>query len=642
MNTKLLFSPVRINALMLKNRIILPSMVTNYALNNGEVSDQMINYHVERAQGGCGLNMVEAAYVDPSGNSYRFGLGIDSDDKIDGLKRMTDAVHAVGGRMGMQLQHGGRLSNPATNRGPVRLVSYVPGVTSYENSRVLTEKEIGDIVNAYALAARRAQEAGFDLIELHGAHGYLINQFLSPFTNRREDAYGGTPEKRRRFLLEVLQACRQAVGKDFPIMCRLTVDEFFEAGLTLDLSKGIAAALVDNGVDALNISVGAGESRYYTIPPACVPEAFNADRAGAIREAVGARVPVAVVGRINSAGVAERVLQSGKADMVVMGRALIADPELPLKSANGLEDTVVPCIACNEGCSGGGGKNQTMSCALNPRTGQEGYYPNVKATVIRKVLVVGAGPAGMAAALTAAQRGHAVTLMDASRTPGGLLTVAKLPPHKAIFQNVIDYYQKALQRAGVEVCLGKTVGVADVQAMAPDMTIVATGSKPIQPHFCEGVGAFFAEEVLRGKEVGQRVLILGGGMVGCETAEFLSGQGKDVTVLELRDALAADLVFQPRYFLLDRLNKEGVHSLLNTEVLEISCDGRVKVRNNAGRETMLEKFDTLVFSLGYRAESSLYHELCEAGLPATRVGDCVRPGKVMHAIHQGFEAAYAL
>lgn len=642
MNTKLLFSPIRINSLTLKNRIILPSMVTGFAVNNGEVSDQLINYHVERAQGGCALNMVEATYVEPSGNSYRLGLGIDHDDKIDGLRRMTDAVHAAGGLMGMQLQHGGRLSNPATNRGPIRLVSFIPGFTPYEGSRVLTEDEIGGIVQAYARAARRAQEAGFDLIELHGAHGYLINQFLSPFFNRREDTYGGTPEKRRRFLLEILQACRQAVGPSYPIMCRLTVDEFFEGGLTLELSKGIAEALVDNGVDALNISVGAGESRYYTIPPACVPEAFNAGRAGAIREAVNGRVPVAVVGRINSAGLAEDVLQSGKADIVVMGRALIADPDLPRKSANGMEDTVVPCIACNEGCSGSGGKNQTMTCTLNPRAGQEACFPMTKAPASRKVLVIGAGPAGMAAALTASVRGHHVILADANPVLGGLLNVAKLPPHKANFQHVIDFYEKALQRAGVEIRCGKPLGTADVLALAPDMTIVATGSKPIQPRFCQGAGAVVAEDVLRGGETGQRVLILGGGLVGCETAEFLAARGKDVTILELRGALAADLVFQPRHFLLERLREAKVRQLLNTEVTAISCEGRVTIRNDAGQEKVLEPFDTIVLSLGYRPENTLYHELRDAGLAVMRAGDCVQPGKVMHAVRQGFEAAYAL
>ena len=642
MATKLLFSPVRINSLTLKNRIILPSMVTGFAVNNGEVSDQLINYHVERARGGCALNMAEATYVEPSGNSYRLGLGIDCDDKIAGLRRMTDAVHAAGGLMGMQLQHGGRLSTPATNRGPIRLVSFIPGFTPYEGSRVLTEDEIGGIVRAYARAARRAQEAGFDLVELHGAHGYLINQFLSPFFNRREDAYGGTPEKRLRFLLEVLRACREAVGPSYPIMCRLTVDEFFAGGLTLELSKGIASALADNGVDALNVSVGAGESRYYTIPPACVPEAFNVERAGAIREAVGGRVPVAVVGRINTAGLAEEVLQSGKADMVVMGRALIADPDLPRKSAEGLEGTVVPCIACNEGCSGGGGKNQTMTCALNPRAGQEACFPPVKAQTSRKVLVIGAGPAGMAAALTASDRGHSVILADANPVPGGLLNVAKLPPHKANFQNVIDFYTRALQRAGVECRFGKALCAADVLALAPDMTIVATGGKPVQPRFCQGSGAIVAEDVLRGRETGQRVLVLGGGLVGCETAEFLAAQGKDVTILELRAELAADLVFQPRHFLLERLRAGNVRPLLNTEVVEITCEGRVKTRNDAGYEKVLEPFDTIVLSLGYRPESTLYYELLDADLAVTRAGDCVRPGKVMHAVRQGFEAAYAL
>ena len=270
MNTDSIFSPITINSLAIKNRLVMSSMVTQYAAGNGEVTDQMLNYYADRARGGVGLIMVEATYVERQGNSYRLGLGIDSDAMLPGLTRLTRAVHACGGKIGIQLQHGGRTANPQTNGGPVKLVSYIPGITPYEGARVLTCDEIHALADVYAGAALRAREAGFDLIELHGAHGYLLNQFLSPFTNRRQDEYGGSEENRLRFPLEVLKACRNAVGADFPVTVRLSVDEFNGTGLALEQSLPIARAFADNGIDALNISVGACETNRYTIRrPAC-------------------------------------------------------------------------------------------------------------------------------------------------------------------------------------------------------------------------------------------------------------------------------------------------------------------------------------------------------------------------------------
>ena len=635
MNTDITFSPITINSLIIKNRLVMSSMVTQYAASNGEVTDQMINYYAERARGGVGLIMIEATYVERQGNSYRLGLGIDSDAMLPGLTRLTRAIHACGGKAGIQLQHGGRTANPQTNGGPVKL----PGITPYEGARVLTCDDIHELVDMYAGAALRAQAAGFDLIELHGAHGYLLNQFLSPFTNRRQDEYGGSEEKRLRFPLEVLRACRNAVGADFPVTVRLSVDEFNGTGLALEQSLPIARAFADNGIDALNISVGACETNRYTIPPSCLPEGFNADRAAAVRKAVDARVPVAVAGRIHHVALAETILAEGKADLIVMGRPLIADPCLPVKSQAGNIASIMPCLSCNEGCVSAPFGNVT--CAVNPRAGQEARFPHIKTETPKHVVVAGGGPAGLQAALTAAERGHRVTLLERSNSLGGLLHAACRPPHKEPYERLRLWFEHAVDRPDIDVRLGVEANVENIRELRPDTVIVATGSEPVVPAFCKGSGALAAQDVLMGEECGKRALILGGGLVGCETAEFLAEQGREVTILELRDALAPDMETRTRVFMLDRLRQLGVETLLNTEVLAVS-PGCARIRDMLRGERNREGFDTLIMAFGYRSRSLLLQQLAAASLPAAAVGDCIRPGKVITAVRQGFLAAYSL
>ncbi len=528
----MLFTPMTINKTEFRNRIIFPSMVTRFAGSGGEMSDQLIRYHVARAAGGAALNIMEATCVHPSGACFAPGVDIFDDRHIRGLSRFTSAIHAAGGKAGVQLNHGGLHSLPEVSGLPVPIVSFVPGMTPNENSRVLDGEDIRELVLAYGRAARRAAEAGFDLVEIHGAHGYLIAQFLSPLTNRRKDIYGGSFEAQMRFPLEVVRAVREAVGPDFPVSFRCSVEEFLPGGITLELGCRIAEAVCAAGVDLFNVSSGTCTNTWYIEAPAALPEAFNADRAEAVRRVAG-KVPLAVAARIGTREAAESVLSSGRADMVCMGRALIADPGLPAKLAAGKDASVRPCIYCCEGCC----KQPLLTCALNPGAGRERFDDSGnrggKAANRKKVVVVGAGPAGMEFALEAALRGHDVTLYEERERLGGELHAASLPPRKSILSRVVEWYGHELAAAGVKVELGRTVTASMLKEAGADTVFVAAGGRAVLPEFAVRNGETllargllrFAEDILQGTPFGRRVLVVGGGLVGCETAAFLAERG---------------------------------------------------------------------------------------------------------------------
>ena len=642
MNSSVLFTPVQVNTMTLKNRIVMPAMATYHAAVNGEVTEKLIRYHAERARGGVGLNIVEATYVARSGNSFDFGLGISDDFMIKGLSKLTAAVHRHDGRIAVQLQHGGRFGNPPTSGCPRMLVSMIPSLAPTENARVMDAGDIEAIREAYVQAARRAVEAGFDAVELHGAHGYLINQFLSPLTNRREDAYGGSFANRMRFPLEVLHAVRKQVGPDFPILFRFSMVENLPGGLAMEQALPIAQAMTDAGADMLNLTIGIGESVEYIIPPACVPDGWNADRAAAVKRAIGGRIPVAVVGRIYNRSTAESIIRSGKADMVAMGRALLADPFLPAKLAENRDDEILTCIGCNEGCTGMLNECRPISCAVNPRTGYEDDYPMTPAATPGTVAVIGGGPAGCEAALTAARRGHRTILFEASGRLGGLANIAALPPGKGVFATLGAYFSVMLRKAGVDVRLNTRADAAAVGALSPDHILVATGGAPLVPRFCTGARYALAQDILTGAaEAGSRVLVIGGGLVGSETAEFLAEKGKDVAIVELRDGIALDMEYKTRQMLLPRLASLNVARMTETEVLELRGNGDVRVRTPYTEKT-LSGFDTIVLSLGYRPDAAIGTELAEAGLPFVRIGDCRKVGKIIDGIWEGFRTAYRL
>ncbi len=410
--TKLL-EPVKIGAMELRNRIVMPPMCTNFASETGAVTQRLIDYYVERARGGVGLVTVEATCVDsPVGRLSPLQLCVDDDKFIGGLNDLVEAIQEKGAKISLQLHHAGRQTTLAVTGG-AQPVSASETVYKDVKARALPAEGIECVVGRFGESAKRAKAAGFDAVEIHGAHGYLIAQFLSPYVNKRIDEYGGDPEKRMRFVLEVLEETRKRVGLDFPIIFRLSGEEFVEDGLTLKEAKGIAQRLERAGVDALHVTAGVGGT-IWPVQPMAVPRGCLVHLAEGIKEVVG--IPVIAVGRINNPTLAEEILRDGRADLVSMGRALIADPELPRKVAEGRLDDIRMCTACLRGCSERFNAYLRISCTVNPAVGREKEYMVKPADKPKKVLVVGGGAAGLEAARVAALRGHEVTLYEKEAT----------------------------------------------------------------------------------------------------------------------------------------------------------------------------------------------------------------------------------
>lgn len=464
-----LFSPIRIGSLEIKNRIAMAPMATDFGDGDGRVSQKLIDYHEARARGGVGLIIMEVTGIDAQFPYMPRTVGLWSDELVPGYRRLTDAVHSHGARVIPQVSHPGPDSlSPLLTR--VEAVGPTAGIVNDITGtpcRELAADEIPRIVEQYAETARRAREAGCDGIELHAAHGYmLMGSFLSALRNRRTDGYGGCMERRMRLPLEVIRAVRRKVGRDFPIVLRISGDEMVPGGMTIKETREIAPRFVKAGIDALHVSSGAyPDLSWRVIPPTGTPLALNAHLSAALKQVVN--VPVMVVGRINDPRLAEDILSRGEADIVVMGRALLADPDLPAKAAQGRFDDIAPCVGCGLGCVSAREQGGEMTCLVNPSVGREAEATLLPAARPRKVLVAGGGPAGLMAAITAARRGHAVELFERADRLGGLYNLASVAPGKQELTRVVQYLELQASKAGVSARLGANVTPGSLRQSAP-------------------------------------------------------------------------------------------------------------------------------------------------------------------------------
>lgn len=643
---KHLFSPIRIGSMEVKNRIVLPPMTVGYGVPEGTVSEKHRDYYEARAEGGAGLIITEAAAVHAQRKYGLFPLGLYEDAQIQSWSELAEATHRHGAKLAVQLMDPGPESiMMLTGIQPVGPSPVIGRGLFRDVPRELSVGEIEAIVDDFAEATRRAKEAGLDAVQIHAAHGYaLVGSFMSPFFNKRTDKYGGSLEARLRLLLEIIEAVHGKVGKDFPIIVRMSGDERRTGGRTLQETQFIARILVDAGVDALEVSGGTIPTVFWAVvAPSGTPLALNADSSLAIKQVVD--IPVISVGRINTPRIAEFILETGRADMVSMGRALHADPEMPNKAAAGAFDDITPCLGCNCGCIGSVVQGLNATCIINPAAGREKEMAVVPAEQRKKVLVAGGGPAGLEAARVAAVRGHDVTLYEKEQKLGGQVNLASVPPFMQEIGQLIKHLTTRVQKAGVRVELGKVVTPEVIDELKPDVVVVATGASPLVPESIPGIDketVITAWEVLAGHEAtkARKVLIVGGGLTGCETADFLAfptdnmaAAPTEVTLLELREQIALDSMAEPRHLLLDRLREKRVDVIVRAKVKEILDDGVVFERD--GREETLHGFEYVVLAMGVKPVDTLSKEI-EGKVPEVYViGDATQPRRALEATAAG-------
>jgi 2,4-dienoyl-CoA reductase-like NADH-dependent reductase (Old Yellow Enzyme family)/thioredoxin reductase len=642
-----LFAPARLGPRELPNRIVFAATSSELADAEGAVTDDMVEYYAERARGGAGLLVVEATYVDPAGKRLHHNPMLHDDRYIPGLRRLVDAVHAAGAVAALQLNDGGRESVPEVSGAPPRAPSPLPsrftavgeGVVPQE----LTVAEIQALVGRFAAAARRAREAGFDAVELHGAHGYLIGQFLSPESNRRRDEYGGDTGRRARFYVELVQAIKRELGRDYPVICRMNGRDLVPGGLELEEAVEIGALLEAAGADSVSVSGGIHASRPYAIIPGMsVPRGCYAEYSAAFKRRL--TVPIMAVGRINTPALAEEILATGQADLVCLSRALLADPHFPAKARAGRVDDIVPCIACNE-CIATVHRHHGIACTMNPAVSRELEFARLRARPARpqRVAVVGGGVAGMAAAVTAAGRGHTVHLFEAEPVLGGHLRLAYLPPHREELERALHHFEREIGRHPIALHLNHPFTAADARDLRPDAIILATGAESRRPdipgadlpHVVEGW------RIIAGlADTGARCVVVGGGLVGMEVADYLAERGRRV-IMVARSQLLRKAVHADRVYFLDRIRDLGIEVLTDTRVHEIGPRS-VTVEPPGGWCRALLDVDTVVLCTGYAPRTGLAAELAPLGIPLHLVGDVQGSRKFFEAIEEGTLAAIAL
>ena len=640
---KHLLAPLTIKKVNLTNRVVMPSLGTNLGNPDGTVSEANIAYLKRRARGGPGLLITEISAVHPSGMVIPSELGSYDDRFIPGLKKLSDLIHEAGSKAALQLHHGGRECFSLLKEGKAIAPSPIRSLVYGMTPREMTRGEIQEMIFAFGSAAFRAKEAGFDALEVHGAHGYLLTQFLSSLSNQRQDEYGGSLTNRSRFIIEILQEVRRHVGEDFPVSLRLSVEEFIKGGYTPEDLQPILPEFVKAGADIIHASLGThGSPGGVTSASVEYPPGFNVVRAKKIKATVS--VPVIAVGRFSDPRPADEAIARGDADLVAFGRQFLADPDFLIKAKEGRFDDIRRCIACNQGCierlmlmEG------TIRCAINPETGQEKIYPQGPPAIKRKVWVVGGGPAGLTAAGEAARLGHAVTLFEKEEALGGQLRYASKAPFKEVYGEWGAWLEKQVRRAGVKIETGTGATEAMISGKKPEAVILACGGEKIAlevpginlPHVCD------AWQILSGQRPpGAQAVVVGGGLIGMETADFLSQQGTKVILVEVLKRSPVLKITSHGYMLHLRLRQNLAKLLFNTTVARIE-DHAVVVLSE-GVEEILSPVDQVVIAVGLKPREELKDFLKNSGIQHFIVGDAVNPRRIIEATDEGAKAAWGI
>jgi 2,4-dienoyl-CoA reductase-like NADH-dependent reductase (Old Yellow Enzyme family)/thioredoxin reductase len=645
-----LLEPGRIGKMSLKNRVIFGPCETLCATVDGEVTQRIIDYYVRRAKGGTGLLVVHSAQActkldpyDPFANSLR----VDDNAYVPMLTELTDHVHRAGAKIAILVSAGGGAASMGFpyDRGLEGLADLVNlGVgdrvspVAQRPVRTLSTDEVKQFVKLFGLAARRVMMAGFDAMYIH-ALAYLTSQFMSPLWNNRDDEYG---RDRLRFVLELIDACRQNAGPDFPLIVRMAIDEYFPGGLTLEQGVQNAKRLADAGVSAIDCMGGVYESMHFIVPPVYLPKGVLVNLAEAVKKEVS--IPVITQGRLYDPDLAERVLRDGKADYIQMARGLLADPFWVKKVEEGRVSDIRKCITCNR-CFDRILKAQTIRCAVNPTVGREGEFDEVqpKAPRARKVVIVGAGPAGMEAARVCAEKGHRVTLFEqTTRLAGGQIALAAHAPGKDEFLNITEYYRAQFKKyKNLKVVFKKKATAEDVARAKPDVALLATGGVPVVPEIegIEGKTVVSIAEVMSGrKKVSGPVVIAGGGCAGIDCANYLSSQGLDVTVVEAMAACALDEELITRLTLLYTLGQRpNLKIMTEHTIVRFGPDG-VHART-PGQQEVLFPANCIVTALGFVSHNPLEASLAGKVGTCVVIGDARHPAKILEAVADGFFAA---
>ena len=638
--TRRILEPFHLGPLPLRNRLVMAPITSQYADEKGRVTEQLKAHYEARARGGTGLIIVEASYVDPVGQAFANQLGIYDDGLLPGLRDLADVIKRHGAVAAIQLHHGGRMAKSSlTGMQPVAPSAIAD--PRGELPRELTVEEIRSTADSFARAAVLAKQAGFDAVEIHGAHSYLIDEFISRAANKRTDEYGGDIANRARFLVEVIAAVRAAAGAEYPLWVRTNGREYgVEEGTSLEEAVEVARLAEQAGSLAVHVSAY-GPSTPTNRTTAVFKPAVIADLAAAMKRAL--KMPVMAVGRITPES-AEELLEEGITDLVAVGKALLAEPELANKLAAGKEEDIVPCIACMH-CRDTLMAPDTLGirCQVNPRLGNDHEPAPAAAAVVKRVLVVGGGPGGMGAATAAASRGHAVTLWEKGRCLGGQLLQAAVPPHKDRMACFTRYLETRLNRQGVAIELQRDATVEAIMEEKPDVVVLATGARAALPDIpgLDECTPVTAGAVLDGSaKTGKRVVVIGGELVGCETAEYLAERGRSVTVTRRGKEMATRVGPSLRQFFLERLQQKGV-VLLPGVRYEEARPGALVVGTPDGRMRTLEA-DTLVLAAGSVPDISLYEGLKGKVAELYIVGDCVEPRALGDAVREGYAAGATL